>query len=130
MATYTDIVIDQGCSFSSTIDVSDKNGFPFDLTGYSAKGQIKKSYASSNAVDFATIINNPLSGKVTISLEAAQTRLMKAGRYVFDVAIYNNSDDVIRISEGQVEVTPAATSTIYTPPSTPSEQNIIDGGIY
>lgn len=111
MATYTDIVIDQGSSFSSVINVNDKNGFPFNLTGYSARGQIKKAYASLTAVNIGCVINDPLSGKVAISLGSAQTRAMKAGRYVFDVEIFNSSGDVIRISEGQVEVFPAVTNT-------------------
>lgn len=112
MANYTDILIDRGCSFSSTIDVSDKNGLPFNLTGYVAKGQIRKSYNSTTATELAAVINTPLSGKVTISLTATQTLAMKAGRYVFDVIIRNSSNHVIRISEGQVEVTPSSTVVV------------------
>jgi hypothetical protein len=111
MATYTDIVIDQGSSFSSVINVNDKNGFSFDLTGYNARGQIKRSYTSSSSINIGCVINDPLSGSVAISLESSQTRAMKAGRYLFDVEIYNSSGNVIRISEGQVEVFPAVTNT-------------------
>lgn len=109
MATYSDIFIDQGSTYSSTIDVLDTNGLPFNLTGYSARGQIRKSYSSANAIVFATNINLPLTGKVNISLTSSQTRGMKAGRYVYDVEIYNNGGHVIRISEGQVEISPAST---------------------
>ena len=109
MATYSDIFIDQGTSYASTIDVFDPNGLPLNLTDYSARGQIRKTYASANAIDFTTNINDPETGKVHISLTAAQTRVMKPGRYVYDVEIYNSGGNVIRISEGQVEISPATT---------------------
>lgn len=109
MATYSDIFIDQGSTYASTIDVLDPNGLPFDLSGYSARGQIRKTYASANAIDFTTNINDPESGKVNISLSATQTRVMKSGRYVYDVEIYNSGGNVIRIREGQVEISPATT---------------------
>lgn len=109
MATYSDIFIDQGSSYSSTIDVLDSNRLPYNLTGYTARGQIRKSYASQNAINFATNINTPLEGKVNISLTSTQTRGMKAGRYVYDIEVYNISGHVLRISEGQVEISPATT---------------------
>lgn len=111
MANYSDINIDQGSSFSSIITVDDANGLAFDLEGYSARGQIRKSYASLTAVNFACVINDPASGQVAISLTSTTTRTLKAGRYVFDVEIYNISNDVTRIAEGQVNVSPAVTHT-------------------
>jgi len=121
MATYSDINIDQGSSFSSTITVKDVNGLPFDVVGYSARGQIRKSYTSLTAIDFSTVILTPTTlGHVGISLTSAVTRGMKPGRYVFDVEIYNISNDVIRIAEGQVSVSPAATH-IVAPLSTVSD---------
>jgi hypothetical protein len=109
MATYSDIFIDQGSTYSSTVDVLESNGLAYNLTGYSARGQVRKSYASQNAIDFTTNINLPTQGKVNISLNSAQTRSMKAGRYVYDIEVFNNSGHVIRISEGQVEISPATT---------------------
>ena len=53
MAIYSNLVIDQGSTFSADIDVTDSVGDPLDLTGYSVAGQIRKSYASSTAVDFS-----------------------------------------------------------------------------
>jgi hypothetical protein len=109
MATYSDIFIDQGSTYSSTISVKGDTGTPFVLTGYTARGQIRKSYGSTNAVAFATNINVPTSGNVGISLTAVQTRAMKPGRYVYDVEVYNTTGHVLRIAEGQVEISPAST---------------------
>ena len=106
MATYSDIFIDQGSTFSSVIDVPDTNGLPFNLSSYTARGQIRKTYTSKNVVTFTTSIDLPLEGKVNISLTAGQTRAMKAGRYLYDIEIFNSTGHIFRIREGQVEISP------------------------
>jgi len=110
MAVYSNIVVDQGSSYTASIDVTDTDGDNINLTGYTAAGQIRKTYSSSTAVDFATAIANPITGVLTISLTAAQTNAMKAGRYVYDVEITQTSSGAVtRVLEGQVEVTPGVT---------------------
>ena len=110
MAQYTDIIIDQGSTYSGKIPVIGSNKLPVDLTGYSARGQIRRSYQSLTSISFSTSIDDPSSGVIFINLTPAQTGALKAGRYVFDVEIYNTSgSDVIRVCEGQAEVTPRAT---------------------
>lgn len=108
MAIYSNLVIDQGSTFSADIDVTDSVGDPLDLTGYSVAGQIRTSYASSTAVDFSGSVYSATNGTVRIQLSATQTNAMKAGRYVYDVEIDNGSL-TIRIVEGQVEVRPGVT---------------------
>ena len=108
MAIYSNLVIDQGSTFSADIDVTDSVGDPLDLTGYSVAGQIRKSYASSTAVDFSGSVYSATNGTVRIQLSATQTNAMKAGRYVYDVEI-DNVSLTIRIVEGQVEVRPRVT---------------------
>jgi hypothetical protein len=110
MATYSNIYIDQGASYASVIDVKDGNGLPFNLTGYISRGQIRKSYSSNQYVPFATSINTPLTGKVSLSLIASQTRAMKAGRYIYYVEVYNSGGHVIRVAEGQVEINPGGST--------------------
>lgn len=127
MATYSDIYIDQGSTYASVIDVKDYNGLPFNLSGYLSRGQIRKSYSSSSAVPFATAINAPTSGAVSLSLTAVQTRNMKPGRYVYDVEILNDGGHVIRVAEGQVEINPGISSNdaVVLPPA-PTLIEIID----
>jgi hypothetical protein len=109
MATYSNIYIDQGSTYSSVIDVKDSNGLPLDLSDYQARGQIRKSYDSANATAiFAANMNQAALGKVTLYLSSAQTRAMKAGRYVYSVEIYNNGGNVVRIADGQVEIIPSS----------------------
>ena len=130
MATYSNIYIDQGSTYSSIIDVKDSNGLPFNLTGYESRGQIRKSYSSANTTVFATNINLPLEGKVAVSLTAGQTRSLKAGRYIYDVEIFNDGGHVVRIAEGQVEINPGiANDDAVVLPPTPVLIEIIDDRI-
>lgn len=108
MAVYANLSIDQGSTFTSTITVEASNGLVFDLTGYTARGQIRKTYSSASAVDFTTSIADPESGEITIGVDAETTAEMKPGRYQFDVEIVNDTV-VQRVIEGQVEVNPRVT---------------------
>jgi len=104
MSTSEDLYADQGCTFSSAINVYEGNNEPFDLTDYDARGQIRKSYASTNFVEFTCTVG---SGSVAISLTAEQTRAMKAGRYLYNVEIYNEGGNVIPIAQGIFEIDPS-----------------------
>lgn len=110
MAVYANIPIDQGSDFSSDVTVEGSDGIVFNLTGYTARGQIRKSYASTTKVPFVTSINTPSNGKITISLSSATTAAMKPGRYVYDIEIvHTGTHKVTRVVEGQVEVNPRVT---------------------
>jgi hypothetical protein len=111
MAFYTDIIIDRGAAYNSTLPILGLNHLPLDLTLYSARGQIRRNYNATLAVDFNIEILEPKTqGLLRISLTPSQTASMKPGRYVFDIEVYTENDnDVIRVIEGQVTVTPRAT---------------------
>lgn len=110
MAIVSNLVIDQGASFSASIDVTDTDGDALNLTGYTAAGQMRRTYSSTTATDFTASIQSASQGTVKIELTATETNAIKAGRYVYDVEITNTStQEVIRIVEGQVEVTPGVT---------------------
>ena len=68
-AAYQNLYIEQGTSFSTTITLDDVYGSLYDLTGYTANSQIRKSYYSANAsaVFLATV--NANTGTVSRSEE-------------------------------------------------------------
>lgn len=111
MAQYTEIIIDQGAKYSGAIPVRGPGGSITDLTGWAARGQLRRSYDSETGVDFECDIPEPTDGLVFVQLGGSITADMKSGRWVWDVEIYNLSDedDVVRIAEGQAEVTQRAT---------------------
>ena len=71
MAVYSNITVDQGSDYSAVIDVTDSDGDNIDLTGYSAAGQVRKTYSSSTAVDFTCTVATPTSsGKLNILISS------------------------------------------------------------
>jgi hypothetical protein len=91
MATLTNIFIDQGATFSTSVTITDEEGNALDLTNYSAQAQLRKTYDSLTSVDFSTTIAaDPLSGLISLELTAAQTAALEAGRYVYDLVITSN----------------------------------------
>jgi hypothetical protein len=107
MATKANLVVDQGTTFTTTITVTDDDGNNLNLAGYTGAAQIRKHYTSSNSVNFSVSINGS-TGEVTLSLTAAATADLTAGRYVYDCEL-TNSGTVSRILEGIVTVSPQVT---------------------
>jgi len=107
MAAKVNIVIDQGATFNTTYTIHDAIDEPIDFTGFTANSQIRKSYSSSNSYTFDIILNN--TGLVTLSMNAATTSSIVAGRYVYDVEVESQSGIRSRIVEGIVTVTPQVT---------------------
>jgi len=106
---YANLYLEQGTTFATTIEIDDVYGSNYDLTGFSAASQIRKSYYSSNpTATFSTAINAN-TGSITLSLTAAQTANIAAGRYVYDTTITNVNQDVTRILEGIIDVSPRVT---------------------
>ena len=109
MASISNIFIDQGADFTTTVTVTDSNGDAVSLVGYSAAAQIRKSYSSSTSTAFTTSISNASGGEITITLSDTQTAALDAGRYLYDVLITASGGDKTRVVEGQVTVNPSVT---------------------
>lgn len=106
MALKANITIDQGTDFATSIDVTDDNGDPTDLSGFTGAAQMRKHYTSSNSFSFSVAVAN---GSVTLSMNSATTANITAGRYVYDCELTSGSNVVTRIVEGIVTVTPQVT---------------------
>jgi len=108
MATKANIIIDQGTTFSTIINLTDENGDPINLTGYSGDSEMRKHYTSSNSISFGVSLGG-VDGTVTLSLTPTQTSNLTPGRYVYDVEVTSGANVVSRIVEGIVTVTPEVT---------------------
>lgn len=108
MAIKANLVIDQGTSFSATIDLTDANDAVFNLTGYTVAAQMRKNYNSSAATTF-TASNTGVTGKINLILNATTTATLEPGRYLYDVEITSSGGTITRVVEGIVTVTPGMT---------------------
>lgn len=109
MAAFSEIIIEQGATFSTTLNVEDSVGTAINLYAYTANSQMRKSYYSSTAYTITSNITGTANGEITLSMTAANTAALTAGRYVYDVKITSPSNVVTRVIEGIVTVLPSVT---------------------
>ena len=107
-AGYQNLYLEAGTTFSTTITLDDVYLNAYNLVGYTAASQMRKSYYSANAsASFTTSINTS-TGQITLILDAPTTANLTPGRYVYDTTI-TNSGVVTRILEGIIDVSPGVT---------------------
>lgn len=115
MAKQVNILVDQGATFTKIVDVTNEDGTPFDLTGFSASSQMRKSYFTNTSHEItAEVEGDPTNGQVKLTLLPSVTNSIRAGRYVYDLEVHNDSDPdvVIRVIEGIVTLTPQVTRPV------------------
>lgn len=108
--SYTEITLDQGTTFSKVITLKNDDGSAKNLANNTFTSQIRKSYYTTSLVSNVTVtVTDAANGKLTLSLDAANTAIIKAGRYLYDVKMTSNTSIVTRVSEGIITVTPSIT---------------------
>lgn len=109
MAIKANLTVDQGTTFTTTLNLTDADDIPINLDNYSYSAQLRKHYTSSNSTSF-TVTGGGNTGILTLSLSANTTANLTFGRYVYDVEITSTSGgNVTRVVEGIVTVTPNVT---------------------
>ena len=111
MAAKANLIIDQGSKFNIVVNITDMAGDIFNLTDHTSACHFRRTYSSSNFFTITTNITNPTGGVMELSMTSTETNIVPAGRYVYDVEVYNtlNSNNATRVLEGLVTVTPGVT---------------------
>jgi len=111
-AGYTELFLEQGSTFNTIITLDGNDGESFNLIGYTATSQMRKSFYSSNAAaTFNVSTGDGVTGSIVMSLESANTANIAAGRYVYDVYVTSAAGYRSRVLEGIVNVSPQVTKT-------------------
>lgn len=106
-----DISIYEGDTFQFTLTVKDASNVAVNLTGYTAKAQLKKSFDDASPIDFTCVISTPTSGVVNISLPASTTADLIAGdTYIYDVQLTAPNGNVRTYLAGDAIVIPEVTT--------------------
>lgn len=108
MAVTSNLLIEQGATFTITINYNDDLGNPNDLTSYTAQSKMRRSFYSSNATSLTASITNPANGEIVLSMTAANTANLRPGRYVYDLEV-SNATQTLRVIEGIITVLPEVT---------------------
>ena len=110
MADFVELDIEAGATFSVQITVKNDDGTPKNLANHTITSQLRKSYYSSTANSFTISITDSSNGNIAMTMTAANTANLRAGRYVFDVEMNDTANSTItRVIEGIATVMPNVT---------------------
>lgn len=107
------ITIEQGATFDPVMTWRDETGEPIDLTGYSARMQIRATIDDAGALHESTtnngeIVLGGIAGTITFNITAATTEA-----FTFDCGVYDlelvNGNDVTRLLRGDVTLSKEVT---------------------
>jgi len=107
MAIVKNLVIDKFSNYQKVVVLFDKNKQPFNLNGYTASSQIRKSSDLSIVATFTcSIIQPPTAGKVLMSLSYLDTANTAPGIYSYDLLLSSTTNPLekIRAIQGEVEI--------------------------
>lgn len=113
-AGYHDILIEQGATFRLSLVWKDSNGVPVNLTGYSARMQVRRTVNNpTKLLDFTTsngaITLGGATGTVTVVGAATLTDDVPPRSGVYDLELQSADGTVTRLLEGKVTITPEVT---------------------
>lgn len=110
MANQVELYCDQGTDFSYQLDLSNDDGTALNVANYVFSSSIRKSYYSQSvAANLTVTILSAANGNVRLSMNASTTSKIKAGRYLYDVKMTDNSSASFRVIEGVITVYPQIT---------------------
>lgn len=115
MAGSLNLIIEQGTTFYKKLILSDNNDKNIDLTGYTAKMQIRTccdgEIIASSLSDPVTIIIDitPLDSMIEITILDEITANFENSKVVYDLVIESSSGFVTRLLEGSVTISKEVT---------------------
>lgn len=106
-------VCPQGATFSKQLSYL-IDSRPVNLTGYTARMQVREKHQSTNAILDLTTENGGITidsscGAININVAASVTENIVPKTYVYDLELSSVDDFVVRLIEGQFTVTPEVT---------------------
>lgn len=102
----TNLVITRGDDFSAKVTLSsDDEGTPFNLTGYTAKSQIRTGTAANADLiaEFTAEVTDAAAGEITLTLLHTVTEDLTRGG-VWDLQIADGDDWITTVASGKVKI--------------------------
>lgn len=108
------LTIDQGATFALTLTWKDSTGALINLTGFTARAQVRASYsAAAKLLDLTTenggITLGGVAGTVALLASAATTATLPPGFGVWDLELVSPGGVVTRLVQGTVTISPEVT---------------------
>jgi hypothetical protein len=103
-----DITIEQGATFQMSLTWKDSTGSPVNLTGYSARMQVRSSYESEDTLVSLTstggdIVLGGALGTIAVTIAATVTGPLVCEEAVYDLELINGTQ-ITRLIQGKATV--------------------------
>ena len=113
MAINKNLFCYQGDDLGETVTLLYANGNPINLDNASFFAQAKTSYYTPNIAATLTVnLFDAPNGNLSLSLSAANTSNMAAGKYFYDLTMVNASNLTSHVMTGQMVIGPGVTNII------------------
>lgn len=115
MAETHDITIDQGSLFLTVVTYADDDDNPINLTGYTARMQIRANHSAPTAMIDLTpgqgLTLGGQAGTIVIRIGAITSATLPAGSHRYDLELTPGgvADNTFRLLEGSVDIRPEVT---------------------
>lgn len=116
-AGYLDLYIEQGATYNQPIVWKDSSGVAVNLTGYTARMQVRKTISATTPIITLTTENGRITlgganGTITLNITATDTAALEQFAGVYDLELQSYSGFVTRLLEGQVTVSKEVTREV------------------
>ena len=113
MSAKYNLVCDQATTFNFQFQIKN-DSTPWNLTGYTGVMTVRPFVGATTTTVVASTANGrmvltELTGRINITIDAATTAAIAAGRYAYDLVL-DSGAEVTRILEGKFIVTGAVTT--------------------
>lgn len=103
----------QGSTFNPTLTWKIDNA-PVDITGYSARLQVRETHDSDEYIINLTNLNGGITlggsaGTIDLYISASDTSAALPGDHVYDLEMISSNSTVSRLIEGRFNITPEVT---------------------
>jgi hypothetical protein len=104
-----DFEVEQGATINKQFVWKDSNGDEVDLTGYTARMQVRRSIPSDEVLFSATTENGRIdlggaAGTITLDVSAIDSAAIVWRRGVYDLELVASNGTVTRLLQGQITV--------------------------
>jgi len=114
MAGQKNWEVDQNATFRFVVEYKDTDGDPINLTGASAKMQVRDTKGGSKLAFSLTspsggIVITPLLGKLTIKMTPTQTNKLFYPKSSYDIMVTDSNANKIKLLEGFITLSRSVT---------------------
>lgn len=109
MSQYNGFIINKGADFiPGAITWKDADGVAINLTGYTARMQIKRDVSTASILELTTensrITLGGSAGTIELNVTNAVTATLPAGNYKYDMELISSGGIVTRLLEGSIVI--------------------------